>query len=370
VSSGFRREIDLAALSHNFAVVKRFSSKRPVIAVVKADAYGHGAPGVAGLFSSLGASYLGVANTDEAAVLRDAGIRTPILVFFDPDVAEVFRLALTPVVFDVQSARALSREAERRNTPLRIHVKIDSGMGRLGLPAENAALQIREIANLPGIEVEGIMSHFADADLREPAFAEEQLMRFRRVRDDLASMRISPRCFHMANSAAVLSKPEAHFDAVRPGLMLYGYSPLEHDETAFEPFSLLPAMRCTTRFVSIRSVPAGVPISYGRTFYTKRQSIIGVLALGYADGFFRGYSNNGEVLVRGGRAPVVGRVCMDLTMVDVTDISGVDEDDEVVLIGTQGSESITAADWARRLDTIPYEVLLALGRQSVRSVAS
>jgi len=367
VSSVLRVGIDLPALSHNFSFIRRYAGNRPVIAVVKAGAYGHGAPETARCLVQEGAAWLGVAFAPEAVELREAGIATPIIVFFDPDPDMVFAHGLTPVVFDLKKAEALSREAERRNRPLRIHVKVDTGMGRLGLLGD-AASGIRDIANLPALEIEGVMSHFADADLRDPSFALSQISRFSKLKADLAAGGLAPRVFHIANSAAVLSRPEAHFDAVRPGLMLYGYSPLENDATALHPVDLRPVMRVTTRLVSIRKVPADTSISYGRTWTTKRESVIGVLALGYADGFSRAFSNNGELLVRGKRAPIVGRVCMDLTMVDLTDIPGVSESDEVVLIGRQGDEVISANDWAVRGGTIPYEILLSLGSRTKKTI--
>lgn len=367
MSSGLRAGIDLPALSHNFQVVRRFAHNLPVIAVVKADAYGHGAPEVAGTLVAEGAAWLGVAYADEAAQLREEGITAPILVFFDPDVDAVFQDNLTPVVFDLPKADALSREAERRGRMLRIHVKVDTGMGRLGLQGD-AKDGILRIAGLPALEVEGVMSHFSEADLCDQSFAAFQIEQFRSLQESLAASGLRPRCFHIANSSAVMSRRDALFDAVRPGIMLYGYSPLESDDAVSETIALKPVMNVTTRFVSIRTVDVGKPISYGRTWHTTRRSVIGVLATGYADGFFRCFSNNGEVLVRGKRAPVVGRVCMDLTMVDLTDIAGADESDEVVIIGTQGGQTITASDWAGRAGTIPYEILLALGRRAKRHI--
>ncbi len=367
MSSGLRAGIDLPALSHNFAAVRRFSNNRPVIAVVKADAYGHGAPETARTLVEQGAAQLGVAYAEEATELREAGITAPILVFFDPDVETVFQHNLTPVVFDLAKAEALSREAARRGRPLSIHVKVDTGMGRLGLQGA-AAAAILQIAQLPALEIEGVMSHFSGADLRDDSFAETQIAQFRALRASLANAGLRPPCFHIANSAAVMSKPDAHFDAVRPGIMLYGYSPLEPGATSTQAIDLKPVMSVATRFVSIRTVASGKPISYGRTFYTKRQSIIGVLAMGYADGFSRIFSNNGEVLVRGMRAPIVGRVCMNLTMVDLTDIRDVNESDDVVIIGTQGGQTITAAEWAECAGTISYEIVLAFGRRAKRHI--
>jgi len=367
VSGVLKADIDLSALLHNFSLIQSYAGNKPIIAVVKADAYGHGAVPIAQCLVSEGASSLGVAHTQEAIALREAGIRVPILVFFDPDIDAVFSYELTPVVFDYKIAAAISHEAERQGRKVRIHVKVDTGMGRLGLLGD-AAAAILDIARLPALEIEGIMSHFADADLCDPTFAFHQIQQFRELKKTLAANGLTSPLFHIANSAAVMRRPEAHFDAVRPGLMLYGYSPLEDDKVATQSVDLQPVMSVSTRFVSIRTVPENTSISYGRTWTTKRSSIIGVLALGYADGFFRSFSNNGEVLVRGQRVPIVGRVCMDLTMVDLTDVDDVCEDDEVVLIGRQGKEIITAAQWAAHGGTIPYEILLALGSRARRII--
>jgi alanine racemase len=274
---------------------------------------------------------------------------------------------------------------------LTVHVKIDTGMGRLGFCSEHVINDIIHIASMEGIELVGLMSHFSDADLSDRSFASMQLKKFNVIRKTLCE-RLNRKTFsHIANSAAVLNFEDAHLDAVRPGLMLYGYNPLcrgqvlsDHSKNRYgegkeefgvaadsglrthtsESITLIPAMRVKTKILFIRNLPPDSPISYGRTFITKRNSRIGVLPLGYADGYNRLFSNNGVVLVRGRRMPVVGRVCMDLTMVDLTEIEDVREGDEVVIMGQQGDETITAHELAQRAQTIPYEILTSLGSHS------
>lgn len=353
---GFRgaiAEIDLNAIAGNFRFIKKNSNNCPVIAVVKADAYGHGAVEVSRRLVNEGVEYLAVAFTEEAKELRDAAINIPILVLFDPDIEDIVKYNLIPVIHDKKTALFLSKKAEKNNKNINVHIKIDTGMGRLGL-TNNAVKDVLEIANLKGINIDGIMSHFSEADLADATFARIQIERFKTFRKELLDNGLNIRLFHIANSAAVMTLPESHFDAVRPGLMLYGYSPLKTE-------NLIPAMSVKTKILALRRLPAGTPISYGRTFITKRDSIIGVMQLGYADGFSRRFSNNAEVLVRGKRSPVVGRVCMDLSMIDLTDLEQAAEGDEIVIVGRQGNEYIDADELAVRADTIPYEILTSLG---------
>lgn len=360
---GFRgaiAEIDLSAISNNLKAIKRLSNNKPVIAVVKADAYGHGAVEISRRLIREGVEYLAVAFTEEAKELRNAGIGGPILVLFDPDTKDIFKYNLIPVIGDKKTAVALSKEAEKNNSSINAHLKVDTGMGRLGF-ACNAVNEILEIANLNGINIEGMMSHFSDIDLTDASFANTQIDRFNFLKAELIKNGFNIKFFHMANSAAIAMLPESHLDAVRPGLMLYGYSPVQQSAKTSE---LIPAMTVKTKILALRRLPAGTPISYGRTFITKRESLIGIMAVGYADGFSRRFSNNAEVLVRGRRVPVVGRVCMDLTMVDLTDIEDVEEGDEVVIIGRQGNEFISANELALRADTIAYEILTSLGNMA------
>ncbi len=372
MNRGAIAEIDLNAISDNLKVIKKLSNNRPVIAVVKADAYGHGAIDVSRRLVNDGVEYLAVAFTEEARELRNAGINSPILVLFDPDINDIFTYNLIPVIRDKKTAIALSKEAEKNNRSISVHIKIDTGMGRLGFTGD-AANEISEIANLEGITIDGVMSHFSEADLLDASFARMQIERFNSIKTELLNIGLNVRLFHMANSAAVMTLPESHFDAVRPGIMLYGYSPIQKSEVRSQKLGvnvpksqLLPAMTVKTKILALRRLPAGTPISYGRTFITKRASLIGVIPIGYADGFSRRFSNNAELLVRCKRVPVVGRVCMDLTMIDLTDVEQVEEGDEAVIIGRQGNESIDAAELAFRADTIPYEILTSLGNMANR----
>jgi alanine racemase len=362
MNRGAVAEMDLGAISNNLKVIKNLSKNIPVIAVVKADAYGHGAIDVSRRLVDDGVEYLAVAFTEEAKELRNAGINSPILVLFDPDINDIFRYNLIPVIRDKKTAAALSKEAEKNNLSISVHIKIDTGMGRLGFTGD-AAKEITEVANLKGITIEGVMSHFSEADLLNASFAKVQIERFNSIKTELLSIGLNIQLFHMANSAAVMTLPESHLDAVRPGLMLYGYSPMQQSAKTPE---LIPAMTVKTKILALRKLPSGTPISYGRTFITKRDSLIGVIPVGYADGFSRRFSNNAEVIVRGRKVPVVGRVCMDLTMLDLTDIEQVEEEDEVVIIGRQGNKSVDAVELALRADTIPYEILTSLGNMARR----
>ncbi|HAM53636.1 MAG TPA: alanine racemase [Nitrospiraceae bacterium] len=371
---GATAEIDLNAVSRNLHVVRTAAENRPVIAVVKADAYGHGAIEISRRLVSEGVSVLAVAYSDEAIALRKAAIDSPILVLFDRySFSDFFEYRLIPVIHDVQTAERLSGEAKARGHSLDVHIKVDTGMGRLGLHSERVVDDLNAIAAMDCLNVTGIMSHFSEADIAERSYANEQLKKFTMVRNAFLWNQKKKILFHIANSAAVLSFKDAHLDAVRPGLMLYGYSPfaaVDSQASAISDqqpsFELRPAMKIKTRILCLRRLRRGTPVSYGRTFITKRESLVAVLPVGYADGYSRVLSNTADVLIRGKRAPVVGRVCMDLTMVDVTEIQDVAEDDEVVLLGTQAAQEITAHEVAQKAGTICYEILTTLGSQSKR----
>jgi alanine racemase len=351
--------IDLQALTHNFQEVRRRAGDRKILAVVKAQAYGHGAVPVSRCLLDLGAGMLGVALVEEGRELRAADIHAPVLIMgavFPGQADEIVRFGFTPAITSLPVARALSDAAQRQGAPVAVHIKIDTGMGRIGLSPEAAPGFIAEVMRLEGVRVEGLMTHFADADLQNKQFASVQMDRFENLIHTLDSRGLSVPIRHAANSAAVLDYRRALFTMVRPGIMLYGYNPLESRVDA----DLRPVLSLVTRIALLKRVPAGVPISYGRTFVTRRESLIATLPIGYADGYSRGLSNSGEAIVRGKRARVAGRVCMDMTMLDVTDVPGVTEGDEAVLIGSQGNERITADDIATKTGTIPYEVLCAI----------
>jgi alanine racemase len=388
-------EIDLPAIARNLRSVREIAGGTPVIGVVKADAYGHGAIEVSRRLVKEGISYLAVAYTGEAIELRNAGIDIPVIVLFDSgNVRDFFDFNLIPVVYSRDTASSLSDEARKRGAVVKVHVKVDTGMGRLGLCGDHVMDDLTAIADMPGLELTGLLSHFSEADLSDRSYAISQLERFNSIREKV-SIKTGRRLFsHVANSAAVLTFKESYLDAVRPGLMLYGYSPFsnpaipplekggkggfemgayagKHGAKSKEQkkgmsgnIALTPAMTVKSRILSIRSVAADTPISYGRTFVTNRPSRIGVIPVGYADGYSRLFSNNAEVVVRGKRVPVAGRVCMDLTMVDLTDVRDAEENDEVVLLGRQGDEVITADELAERAKTISYEILTSLGSKS------
>ncbi len=361
VNRGPLAEIDLSALQYNLEIVRKISDKRPVIAVVKADAYGHGSVEIARNLARLGVVHFAVAYTGEAKVLRESGITGEIIVLFDrSDVPDYFTYGLVPVVQDMDTAGKFSREAVKRGKNIGVHLKADTGMGRLGFSPERTVSAALEIAEMKGIRLEGLMSHFSEADLADRSYASYQINLFNEMRSAISSKLGRPIMSHIANSAAVLSLKDALMDAVRPGLLLYGASPFQ------EGFGLMPLMTIKTSVLAVRDLCAGTPVSYGRTFITKCDSKIAVIPAGYADGFSRLFSNNGEMLVRGRRAPIAGRVCMDVTMLDVTSVGEVCEGDEVVILGRQGNEQITAAELAGRIGTIPYEIFTSLGGKARR----
>ena len=375
MNRGAVAEISLSAISYNLQSVRKIIEKRPVIAVVKADAYGHGAIEVSKKLIKEKVSYLAVAYTGEAIELRDAGIDAPVIVLFDRgDIKDYFDFKLIPAIYNFDTALALSTEARKRGTTIKVHVKVDTGMGRLGLSGDyNHIIEdLFKISEMDGVEITGLLSHFSEADLSDRSYALLQLDRFNKIRETI-SKKLKRKIFsHIANSAAVITFQDAHLDAVRPGLMLYGYSPVNQKSEVNSKIcnlqstivDLRPAMKIRTKILCIRNLPSGSPISYGRTFITKRPSRLGVLPLGYADGYSRFFSNNAEVLVKGRRAPVVGRICMDLTMVDLTEINDVRENAEVIILGEQQEESITAQELAYKANTIPYDILTSLGSRS------
>lgn len=371
MNRGAVAEINLSAISHNLKSVKERAQNKAIIGVVKADAYGHGSVEVARRLVQDGVDFLSVAFCEEAKELRYAGINIPIIVLFDPDPEDILKYNLIPVIIDKRAAQLLSKEAEKKHKEIIAHIKIDTGMGRLGLIGDEVK-SIMEIANLKGLRIVGIMSHFSDSDSEDPSFAQSQIARFNAMKMKLLENGLNIEKFHMANSAAIISLPESHFDAVRPGLILYGVSPFEDFCSKSSIISLpspdlqlLPAMSLKTRIVSLRKVPNNTPVSYGNTFVTKRESLIGVISIGYADGFCRTLSNNADVILRGRRVPVIGRVCMDLTMIDLTDIQDeATDDDEVVIMGGQGNEFIGSPELARRAGTISYEILTSFGRMA------
>lgn len=372
MNRGAIAEISLSAIAHNLQTIKKIVNNLPVIAVVKANAYGHGSVEVSKRLIKEGVSFLAVAYVEEALELRDANISIPIIIFFDSgNISDYFDYNLIPVIYDEKMAFSISKEALKRGKKIQVHVKLDTGMGRMGLVGKDIIKKLVNISETPGLDLSGLLSHFSEADLSDISYAKLQLKRFIRIKQELSRILKKNIFSHIANSAAIIKYKDAYLDAVRPGLMLYGYSPIESNSRIYSEdlkalLLLQPAMVIKTKILCIRNLPKGFPISYGRTFITKRPSKIGILPIGYADGYSRLFSNNADVLVRGRRAPVVGRVCMDLTMIDVTDLEEVTENDEVVILGKQENESIDAHELALRSNTIPYEILTSLGNRSKR----
>ena len=354
-------EIDLSAIAHNTRQIAALIGPRVrILASLKADAYGHGAVKVGHTVLRNGASMLGVATVSEALPLRDAGIAAPILVFgYIPawQMREALRLGVTLTLYSPEAAQAASRAALALGKTALAHIKVASGMGRLGIRAEelaNIVHLVKMVRELPGLQLEGIFTHFAMADALDQTHTRMQLARFQNVLQVLEEEGIRPPLAHAANSAATLTLPEARLDMVRPGIALFGLHPSEEVPL---PDTFRPALSFKTQVSQVKVVPGGECISYGCTFYTERPTTVAVLPVGYADGFRRAPANWGSVLIHGQPAPLLGRVCMDQCMVDVSHIPQTRVGDEVVLIVRQGSAALTAEQVAQRLGTINYEVV-------------
>ena len=359
--------IDLDALRWNLRQVReKVGAPVKILSMVKANAYGHGAPAVSRALAAEGSDSFGVATVEEGVELRRAGIRLPILVLagaYLDQLDQFFENNLTPVVHEIDGLRRLDRAVHSRGTSLNVHLKIDTGMGRMGILAAEIESWAAELKNLRALKLEGIFSHFSHAESVEGDYTQKQLELFQSVVTRLRSEGISPPLTHLANSAAIITLPSAYFEMVRPGLMLYGVYP---SPAMAKQISLKPVLSWTTRILQLKKVPSGSSISYGQTFVTTRDSLIATLPIGYADGYPRLLSNRGEVLAKGKRAPVAGSVCMDLTMIDVTDIGGIQQGDEVVLLGRQGDAEVSADEIAAWSNTISYEILTSIGARVPR----
>jgi alanine racemase len=357
-------EVDLEATGRNTRLIQEMVGPEVAVLVsLKADAYGHGALGVARTVLRNGATWLGVATVSEARPLREAGVTAPILVFgFVPSwqARETVQLGLRATVYGLDTARALARAAQDLGREMRVHVKVDTGMGRLGVRAEDVEQVVsfvEELHTLPGLVVEGLFTHLATADSSDRTYVERQISRFEVVLAALAARGLRPPIVHAANSAATLALPYTRYNLVRPGIAIFGLAPSEDVRL---PEGFMPALSFKTQVAHVKEVPAGEGISYGATYITEVPTRVATLPVGYADGFRRAPTNWGHVLVRGQRATLLGRVCMDQCMIDVSHIPGVRVGDEVVLIGRQGDMELTAEEVATRLGTIHYEVIAEL----------
>lgn len=361
-------EIDLGAIARNVREIRRVTQERArVMVAVKANGYGHGAVKVSETALLNGATDLGVARIQEGLELRQAGITAPILIFGYVSAESVQQLLdhrLIPTVSSLEHAVELAGAADAIGQSLPIHVKVDTGMGRLGLPGcglnleDSVAQAFLRITQLKGVEVKGLYTHFATADHRDKQYAQRQFECFNALCARLRQAGFELPLLHAANSGAIIDMPETHLDMVRVGISVYGLYP--SDEVDRSKIDLKPAMALKARIIHLKQVPAGTCISYGCTYKTNAPTTIATVPVGYADGYNRRLSNRGAMLVGGHKVPVVGPVCMDLTMVDVGSVPEVNVGDEVVLIGRQGQGAITADEVAGLLDTINYEVVSAL----------
>lgn len=392
-------EVDVTAIGNNVRAIRSFLTPHTeILAVVKADGYGHGLVQAARAALDGGATLLGVAIPEEVAHLREAGVTAPTLIMGctpPPQADDIVRLNASAVVSYPEAAQALADAARARGTHARVHVKLNTGMGRVGVRWNEAAALVRQVARIPGVEIEGIMTHFATADYEDQTSVRTQLARFIDVLESVAAHGIRPRFRHCANSAAVTFLPETHFDLVRPGLILYGISPVplaldippetgypgihpptkrvdyarertEDQRDRYVPFPLQPALALKAEVVQINRLPAGDAVGYGLTYRTHRDSTFALLPLGYADGLARALSNRGWALLHGQRAPIAGRVSMDQTLVDVTDIPDVAVGDVAVLIGEQAGARISAWEVGLAMGSIAYEALVNLGARLPR----
>lgn len=357
-------EIDLSAIAHNVRKIRSLLSiNTRLCAVVKANAYGHGAVPVAQTVLKAGADQLAVAILSEGIELRRAGITAPILILgYTPSIQAslVVTNGLSQTVFSWQTAKALSDAATFLGEKVKVHLKIDTGMSRIGILPKDAPDFAASVATLPNLEIEGVYTHFATADSSNKVFCKKQFARFQETLAAIAERGIHVPIRHCANSAATIDMPETHLDMVRTGIILYGLLPSLEIKKKIE---LLPAMKFKAQVAYMKDLPSGIPVSYGCTYTTDCPRRIATIPVGYADGWSRLLSNKGKVLIQGHRAPLVGRICMDQCMADITDIPNVSLDDEVLLFG---GEDLSAEEVAEQLGTINYELVCMVGKRVPR----
>ena len=361
-------EINLDALECNFnAVREELPENMKILAVVKANAYGHGAIGIAKFLEDK-ADYLAVAATDEALELRKNGVNCPILILGHipyGDYDNIVKFNITPTISDFYEAELLSKAAVKAGVTAPLHIAVDTGMNRIGfLVNAESVKEIKEINSLPNIKIEGVFSHFAAADISDKTYTRKQVEKFDQFMKTLSAEGVNAPIKHLYNSAAIADL-EKKYDMVRQGIILYGLRP--SDEVEFNNIKVpQPVMSMKTRVVQVKTLPAGECISYGCTYTTEKETKVATLCAGYADGVTRVLSNNGEVLIRGKRAKIIGRVCMDQFMVDVTDIPDVEAGDTATIYGTDGNETISVDEIAKKANTINYEIICNINSRVTR----
>lgn len=362
-------EIDLDAIAYNMRNIKKITKDGiEIMGVVKADAYGHGAVEVAKVILYNGATRLGVAMVDEGIQLRKNNICVPILILgYTPEAKldDVVKYDITQTIFTYEMALQLSNIAVKYGKIAKVHIKIDTGMGRIGFVAtKNPADEIEKISKLPNLDLEGIYTHFATSDEADKSFTILQKQRFIDTIKSLEEKDIKFKVIHAANSAGIMDFEDMDFTMERAGIVLYGMYP--SDNVKKERLALKPAMSIKTHISFVKHVSEGESISYGRTFVTKTDSVIATVPVGYADGYLRAMQRGGRVIVNGEYAPVVGRVCMDQFMIDVTGIPNVRQGDTVIIMGHDGDKCVSAEEMANVMDTINYEVVCTIGKRVPR----
>lgn len=361
-------EVNLEDLAHNMREIKSLCKTEEIIAVVKADAYGHGALDIAPVLLQNGATKLAVAVVNEAVELRRGGINCPIMILgFTPDrlVESLIKYDIEQTVYTYELAEKISKLAVESGKNIKVHIAVDTGMGRIGFtPDINGINEVYKISKLPNIILEGLFSHFSSADDKDKSYTNMQFEKFNWFYGKLKEKGININIRHIANSAAIIDLPETYLEAVRPGIIIFGYYPSE--EVSKDKMDLKPVMSLKTNVVHIKKMGAGEYISYGKAFKTEKESIIATLPVGYADGYTRFLFGKGKVIVKGQYAPVVGRICMDQCMIDVTHIPNVQMGDEVILMGEENGLKITADEIARNIGTINYEVICMISKRVPR----
>ncbi len=362
-------EISVDAIKHNYRQIRSIIPKHTeIMAIIKADGYGHGAIEVAKILQEQGVNRFAVAIAKEGEELRKEGIISPILILgYTPkaDIQTLIENDLTQTVFSYEMAKYISEEAKKLNKTVNIHLKVDTGMGRIGFMSSSQSIEeVKKIAELTHINMEGIFTHFSTADEEDPTYTKEQWSIFEGFLMELEEVGIHLPIMHAANSGAILSHAYTHLNVVRPGIILYGYYPSGYLQN--KVLDLEPAMTLKSQVVHVKELPEGHYVGYGRKFYTKEKTKIATIPIGYADGYSRRLAEKGRVLIRGQYAPVVGNICMDQFMVDVTAIKGVKVEDEVVIFGKQGDKFIPIEELAEALGTINYEIMCMIGKRVPR----
>ncbi len=361
-------EVNLDNIINNIKEIKKNINGEEIIAVVKANAYGHGAIDVAPVLIENGADKLAVAMLSEALELREAGIKVPILILGYTDVSFAEMLInndIEQTVYSLDYAKELSKKAEVLGKAAKIHIAVDTGMGRIGfLPNEKSVEEVVEISKLSNLRITGVFTHFSNADEEDKRYAHNQIEKFNSFINEIEKREVNLGVKHISNSASIIDIEDAHYNAIRPGIILYGYYPSDYINK--DKLKLMPALSLKCQVIHVKELPKGEYIGYGRKFRTERDSVIATLPIGYADGYIRGLYGKAQVIINGKLAPVVGKICMDQCMVDVTDIGPVKVGDEVILLGEDNGIRNNADDMAEMLDTINYEILCMIGRRVPR----